>query len=131
MRETFTSGSVGRAPGNRCLYPEPDCLQPPLRCGFRQQVSLGVGRQDSATYAFDPKQPCGLVRRQYNGGLQDEHRSGERQVFEVCDAQGQNTQNAAFTRLRTRAHCRNAKKREYSCQFGCHRGNPGLERHNQ
>ena len=22
MRETFTSGSVGRAPGNRCLYPE-------------------------------------------------------------------------------------------------------------
>jgi hypothetical protein len=24
MRETFTSGSVGRAPGNRCLYPEPD-----------------------------------------------------------------------------------------------------------
>jgi len=23
MRETFTSGSVGRAPGNRCLYPEP------------------------------------------------------------------------------------------------------------
>ena len=24
MRETFTSGSVGRAPGNRCLYPESD-----------------------------------------------------------------------------------------------------------
>ena len=24
MRESFTSGSVGRAPGNRCLYPEPD-----------------------------------------------------------------------------------------------------------
>jgi len=22
MREIFTSGSVGRAPGNRCLYPE-------------------------------------------------------------------------------------------------------------
>jgi len=22
MRENFTSGSVGRAPGNRCLYPE-------------------------------------------------------------------------------------------------------------
>ena len=22
MRETFTSGSVGRASGNRCLYPE-------------------------------------------------------------------------------------------------------------
>jgi len=24
MRETFTSGSVGRASGNRCLYPEAD-----------------------------------------------------------------------------------------------------------
>jgi hypothetical protein len=22
MREIFTSGTVGRAPGNRCLYPE-------------------------------------------------------------------------------------------------------------
>jgi len=24
MREIFTYGSVGRAPGNRCLYPERD-----------------------------------------------------------------------------------------------------------
>ena len=24
MREIFKYGSVGRAPGNRCLYPEPD-----------------------------------------------------------------------------------------------------------
>ena len=24
MRETFTYGSVGGAPGNRCFYPEPD-----------------------------------------------------------------------------------------------------------
>jgi len=24
MRENFTYGSVGRAPGNRCLYPEAD-----------------------------------------------------------------------------------------------------------
>ena len=24
MRETFTYGEVGRAPGNRCLYPEAD-----------------------------------------------------------------------------------------------------------
>ena len=24
MREIFTYGTVGRAPGNRCLYPEPD-----------------------------------------------------------------------------------------------------------
>jgi len=30
MRETFTSGSVGRAPGNRCLYPEGDGAQCPL-----------------------------------------------------------------------------------------------------
>jgi hypothetical protein len=26
MREIFTYGSVGRAPGNRCLYPETDAL---------------------------------------------------------------------------------------------------------
>jgi len=26
MRENFTYGSVGRAPGNRCLYPEPHKL---------------------------------------------------------------------------------------------------------
>jgi hypothetical protein len=42
MRETFTSGSVGRAPGNRCLYPEPDRLQRPLRSRFRRQVSASV-----------------------------------------------------------------------------------------
>jgi hypothetical protein len=42
MRETFTSGSVGRAPGNRCLYPEPDCLQRPLRSRCWQQVSASV-----------------------------------------------------------------------------------------
>ena len=24
MRESFTYGSVGGAPGNRCFYPEPD-----------------------------------------------------------------------------------------------------------
>jgi hypothetical protein len=44
MRETFTSGSVGRAPGNRCLYPEPDRLQPTLlrSCGFQWQVKRNV-----------------------------------------------------------------------------------------
>ena len=42
MRETFTSGSVGRAPGNRCLYPEADCLQRPLRSRFRQRLSASV-----------------------------------------------------------------------------------------
>jgi hypothetical protein len=35
MRENFTSGSVGRAPGNRCLYPEADRKKPqPLKSGF-------------------------------------------------------------------------------------------------
>jgi hypothetical protein len=24
MRESFTYGTVGEAPGNRCFYPEPD-----------------------------------------------------------------------------------------------------------
>src|SRR6266446_3586973 len=44
MRSLRTSGSVGRAPGNRCLYPEPDCRQPSLlrRCGCRQQVKRSV-----------------------------------------------------------------------------------------
>ena len=27
MREIFTSGSVGGAPGNRCFYLEPDSLK--------------------------------------------------------------------------------------------------------
>lgn len=30
MRENFTSGSVGRAPGNRRLYPEADPKSGPL-----------------------------------------------------------------------------------------------------
>jgi hypothetical protein len=44
MRETFTSGSVGRAPGNRCLYPESDGEQPPLvpRCGCSPRLKRGV-----------------------------------------------------------------------------------------
>ena len=33
MREPCTSGSVGRTPGNWCLYPEPDRLQP---CIFKE-----------------------------------------------------------------------------------------------
>jgi hypothetical protein len=31
MREIFTYGTVGRAPGNRCLYPEDGRAKP---CGF-------------------------------------------------------------------------------------------------
>ena len=42
MRETFTSGSVGRAPGNRCLYPEGDGLQLPLRFSFQPRLTLSV-----------------------------------------------------------------------------------------
>src|SRR5258708_25569372 len=44
MRETFTSGSVGRAPGNRCLYPESDAFQPPRlrRSGFQARLTPSV-----------------------------------------------------------------------------------------
>ena len=44
MRETFTSGSVGRAPGNRCLYPEGDWEQRPLlrRSRSSQRLTPGV-----------------------------------------------------------------------------------------
>jgi hypothetical protein len=42
MRETFTSGSVGRAPGNRCLYPEGDGVQPLLRYGFPPRLTPSV-----------------------------------------------------------------------------------------
>jgi hypothetical protein len=52
MRETFTSGSVGRAPGNRCLYPEPDRLQRPLHSRFRRRVSFGVRQRNSAESAY-------------------------------------------------------------------------------
>src|SRR4029450_2186007 len=45
MRETFTPGSVlGRAPGNRCLYPEADALQRPLRSRFQARLSRSVRR---------------------------------------------------------------------------------------
>ena len=47
MRETFTSGSVGRAPGNRCLYPEPDCLQRPVRRSSSCNIPIADGK-DSA-----------------------------------------------------------------------------------
>jgi hypothetical protein len=49
MRETFTSGSVGRAPGNRCLYPEADCLQRSLlrRSGYWRRLTPSVMSQES------------------------------------------------------------------------------------
>ena len=37
MREIFTSGSVGRAPGNRCLYPEADSLHSRLIANISQR----------------------------------------------------------------------------------------------
>ncbi len=37
MREIFKSGSVGRAPGNRCLYPEADSQL--RRCALRMPAA--------------------------------------------------------------------------------------------
>jgi hypothetical protein len=34
MRESFAYGSVGRAPGNRCLYPE---TRREKQCGFTER----------------------------------------------------------------------------------------------
>jgi len=42
MRSLRSSGSVGRAPGNRCLYPEGDGVQRPLRCRFPPRLMPGV-----------------------------------------------------------------------------------------
>ena len=39
MREIFTSGSVGGAPGNRCFYLEPDRLWRVVR-GIRYKIEL-------------------------------------------------------------------------------------------
>ena len=36
MREIFTSGSVGRAPGDRCLYPEADVVRVVDLCACSQ-----------------------------------------------------------------------------------------------
>jgi hypothetical protein len=44
MRATCTSGCVGRAPGNRCLYPEPDCLQRPLRRSSSCNIPIADGK---------------------------------------------------------------------------------------
>jgi hypothetical protein len=41
-RSWRTSGSVGRAPGNRCLYPEGDGLQPTLRFSFQPRLMPSV-----------------------------------------------------------------------------------------
>jgi hypothetical protein len=66
MRETFTSGSVGRAPGNRCLYPEPDGLQRPLvpRSRFRPQVSASVSTPSEAWRFLQGVSPCGVRSNQ-------------------------------------------------------------------
>ena len=44
MREIFTSGSVGRAPGNRCLYPEliiTEVVLPEKRLAIAKQLKVG------------------------------------------------------------------------------------------
>jgi hypothetical protein len=66
MRATFTSGSVGRAPGNRCLYPEADRLQRPLRSGFQRRLTPGVRWLQSTG-------PCRIVR--HFGKKKQEQRS--------------------------------------------------------
>src|SRR2546427_12398015 len=47
MRETFTSGSVGTVPGNRCLYPESDRQEPERRRsgGSWRRLTPGVTLQ--------------------------------------------------------------------------------------
>lgn len=57
MRETFTSGSVGRAPGNRCLYPEGDGSQRPLvpRSRYFQRLTRSAQHY---THLGDRAQGC-------------------------------------------------------------------------
>jgi hypothetical protein len=64
MREWRTSGSVGRAPGNRCLYPEADCLQPTLlrRSGFWRRLRRSVA-MTSDVKSWLPILRCGKVDR--------------------------------------------------------------------
>jgi hypothetical protein len=62
MKENFTSGSVGRAPGNRCLYPEPDNLQAAqiamlasshftaIRVAYKLRVNLALRRNRERDY---------------------------------------------------------------------------------
>jgi len=38
MREILTYGTVGRAPGDRCLYPELDQEYSRLRCRFAESI---------------------------------------------------------------------------------------------
>ena len=58
MRETITSGSVGRAPGNRCLYPEAD--GPPRRLLSASSASSWVGRRSPAAFGA-----CGREETNY------------------------------------------------------------------
>src|SRR5437016_2000540 len=59
MRETFTSGSVGRAPGNRCLYPESDGFQRPLRSRFQPRLKPGVRPM---TQTVNGENTCPLIK---------------------------------------------------------------------
>jgi hypothetical protein len=57
MRSWRTSGSVGRAPGNRCLYPEADCQEPTLRFGPWQQLKPSVHHPSDHTAARSGRPP--------------------------------------------------------------------------
>jgi hypothetical protein len=50
MRENFTSGSVGRAPGNRCLYPEGDAKGARLISAVMQDKKGDSLNEDSLPY---------------------------------------------------------------------------------
>ncbi len=45
MREIFTSGSVGGAPGNRCFYPDGNARYTPVASPW---AKLGPSRRDSS-----------------------------------------------------------------------------------
>jgi len=64
MRETFTSGSVGRAPGNRCLYPDrAKVSRKPWNWEQSHEMGccypVGASRQDSSPTRLTPSQQVG------------------------------------------------------------------------
>ena len=82
MRETFTSGSVGRAPGNRCLYPEcsgreglnlagASPVVPMARCRHVAIPQSVVGNHTFMAWCKRPGCPedCVPLRLEHSGGL--------------------------------------------------------------
>jgi len=58
MREIFTSGSVGRAPGNRCFYPEADSLKRHDFCKSKNTRHFKL----PLIWALCEKNPCHPLR---------------------------------------------------------------------